>query len=269
MDPGELIRQRRLANRLTQAQLALRAGSTQAAISRLERSEISPTFDTVHRLLAVMGEELVVSARRGVGGHHRARLHKLRARPAAERLELAIGWNQLAGEVSRAGELAQSTPVTRREIPLDAHAILRVLADHNIDYVLIGGMAVQAHGHPRTTQGMDVMPNPSSLNLTRLRAALTALHARPVGATRLDDDALDLSTDDVLELDTDAGGVDVHLTPPGAAPYAQVRDRALELDLGTPVAVAGRDDLIAMKRASGRPIDRGDILALTERKEPA
>lgn len=107
MDPGELIRQRRLANRLTQAQLAVRAGSTQAAISRLERSEVSPTFDTVQRLLAVMGEELDVSARRGVGEHHRERLLALQSRPAAERLELAIGWNQLAGEVSRAGELAR------------------------------------------------------------------------------------------------------------------------------------------------------------------
>jgi hypothetical protein len=40
--------------------------------------------------------------------------------------------------------------------------------------------------------------------------------------------------------------------------------RALRLDVaGVTVLVAGLDDLIAMKRASGRPIDRGDIATLT------
>ena len=64
MDPGRLIRERRLANGLTQKQLAVRAGSTQAAISRLERGEISPTFETFERLLEVMGEEAELSVRR-------------------------------------------------------------------------------------------------------------------------------------------------------------------------------------------------------------
>jgi hypothetical protein len=76
---------------------------------------------------------------------------------------------------------------------------------------------------------------------------------------------LSFSPGGVTELDTDAGGVDVHMTPPGAAPYDRLRARALELDVsGVRLAVAGRDDLIAMKRTSGRPVDRGDIAALTE-----
>jgi DNA-binding XRE family transcriptional regulator len=64
VNAGQLIRERRLANGLTQAQLALRAGSTQAALSRLERGELSPTVETVERLLAVMGEEADILARR-------------------------------------------------------------------------------------------------------------------------------------------------------------------------------------------------------------
>jgi hypothetical protein len=69
----------------------------------------------------------------------------------------------------------------------------------------------------------------------------------------------------VQELDTDAGGIDIHLRPPGAAAYEDLRRRALVLEVaGVKLAVAGRDDLIAMKRASGQPIDRGDIVALTE-----
>lgn len=152
--------------------------------------------------------------------------------------------------------------MTRHEIPIDAAAILRVLAAHEVDYVVIGGLAVQAHGHPRTTQDLDLVPEPTPENRRRLRAALTELGARPVGAR--DPGPVSIPEIGVLELDTDAGGIDIHAAPPGAAPYAQLRERALVIELDVPVAVAGRDDLIAMKRASGRPIDRSDIIALTE-----
>jgi transcriptional regulator with XRE-family HTH domain len=105
--PGALIRERRIANGLTQEQLALRAGSTQAAISRLEREEISPTFETFERLLAVMGEEADLVVGRAEADHDRERLISLRARPATERLALAISWNHLAGRFARAGMRAR------------------------------------------------------------------------------------------------------------------------------------------------------------------
>ncbi len=54
-------------------------------------------------------------------------------------------------------------------------------------------------------------------------------------------------------------------TAPGAPPYEALRVGALEIRLGDlKLAVAGRDDLIGMKRASGRPVDLEDIAALTE-----
>lgn len=106
MDIGHLIRLRREANGLTQSQLALRAGSTQAAISRLERGELSPTIETVERLLAVMGEEAEITVRRGVLNCDRERLRALRNRPPAERMNQAMGWNRLAGQVSLAGAAA-------------------------------------------------------------------------------------------------------------------------------------------------------------------
>lgn len=153
--------------------------------------------------------------------------------------------------------------MTRREVPLDASALLRVLAEHRVQYVVIGGLAVQAHGHPRTTQDLDIVPEPTAENRRALSAALVAVGARPVGSQT--PEAPLVPEAGVLELDTDAGGLDVHLSPPGAAPYPQLRARALELQLDAGlVAVAGLDDLISMKRASGRPIDRSDILALTE-----
>lgn len=108
MNPGQTIRERRIANGLTQQQLAIRAGSTQAAISRLERGELSPTFHTFELLLTVMGEEAALTVRRPEAGYDRARLQSLRARPPAERLTQAIGWNLLAGRFAQQGRRAAS-----------------------------------------------------------------------------------------------------------------------------------------------------------------
>ena len=108
MDPGKIIRERRRANGLTQEQLALRSGSTQASISRLERGELSPTFETFERLLYVMGEEPSLTVRRPDPDYERSRLRALRARPVSARLELALSWNRLAGEVAVAGEKARA-----------------------------------------------------------------------------------------------------------------------------------------------------------------
>ena len=108
MDPGRVIREQRLARGLTQSQLALRAGSTQAAVSRLERGELSPTFETFERLLTVMGKEAELVVRHTSAEYDRARLAAIRARPPAERLELAMSWNRLAGEFAQAGARARS-----------------------------------------------------------------------------------------------------------------------------------------------------------------
>jgi transcriptional regulator with XRE-family HTH domain len=58
MTAGELIRARRQAHRLTQRQLAMRAGTSQAAIAQIESGRRSPTHDTLEKLLMAMGEEL-------------------------------------------------------------------------------------------------------------------------------------------------------------------------------------------------------------------
>lgn len=157
--------------------------------------------------------------------------------------------------------------MTRREIPLDGARILQALARHGVGFVVIGGLAVQAHGHTRTTQDIDLAPDLAPANLARLANALAELGARRAGGDHAfgEETLLALFTStDVVSLDTDFGGVDVHMRPPGASRYGELRARALVIDVaGVTVPIAGRDDLIAMKRAAGRPIDRGDVIALT------
>jgi transcriptional regulator with XRE-family HTH domain len=69
--PGELLRTARRRHGLTQAQLAARARTSQAAISRIERGLVSPSVATLAQLLDLMGEELVLGAEQIDYGHDR------------------------------------------------------------------------------------------------------------------------------------------------------------------------------------------------------
>jgi len=60
----------------------------------------------------------------------------------------------------------------------DPEAMLRILTDHGVQYVLIGGLAATLHGSPLRTGDVDICPSRSPENLTRLAAALRAMDAR-------------------------------------------------------------------------------------------
>jgi hypothetical protein len=151
--------------------------------------------------------------------------------------------------------------------PLDPESIFAALDAHRVEYVVVGGIAVQAHGHVRMTNDIDLIPAPTPENLQRLATALAQLQARVLnpGAEDLAIDANMLSRATLWQLSTVHGDLDVLHDAPGAAPYPQLRKRALVIVLGEHrIPIAARDDLIRMKRASGRPVDLADIAALTE-----
>ena len=107
MSPGVLIRSTRERHGLTQAQLALRAGTSQNAVSRAERDEISSSVDTIQRLLAAMGERLELSVRRIEGDFDSDHLADSMAQTMSERRERSLAWNRFAGRltgVARSGK---------------------------------------------------------------------------------------------------------------------------------------------------------------------
>lgn len=156
-----------------------------------------------------------------------------------------------------------------RPAPLDAFEIFRALARHGVDYVLIGGIAVQTHGHVRTTNDADLIPKPDPDNLARLAEALGDLDARVLNPGHEEEPirAEMLPRATIWQFETRAGGVDIMHEVPGGRSFAELRGSALEVELdGITVPVAGLDDLIRMKEARGRPVDLEDIAALTDRK---
>lgn len=150
---------------------------------------------------------------------------------------------------------------------LDASEIFRSLSVHGVDYVLIGGIAVQTHGHVRMTNDVDLIPSPEPANVAHLADALNALGARVLNPGHEGDtiDATMLPRATIWQFTTRAGGVDVMHEVPGGRTFTQLRAAALEVQLGEiTVPVAGLDDLIRMKEARGRKIDLEDIAALTD-----
>lgn len=101
--PGSLVRQQREKAGLSQRSLARRAGTTQAAVSRIERGLTAPTWETVRALLLALGCEPELRASRLSGRWDPIHLAELRERSPAERLELAISANRLAGRLRQAG----------------------------------------------------------------------------------------------------------------------------------------------------------------------
>lgn len=86
MTPGELLRETRRRHGLTQRQLAARARTSQAAISRIERDQVSPSVATLATLLDLMGEELVLAAEPIDYGHDRTLLRQNLERTVEERI---------------------------------------------------------------------------------------------------------------------------------------------------------------------------------------
>jgi hypothetical protein len=151
--------------------------------------------------------------------------------------------------------------------PLDAERILRALAEHEVEYVLIGGLAVQTHGHVRTTNDADLIPAPAPENLGRLADALRGLDARVLNPGQEDTEisAKMLPAATIWQFTTRDGGIDVMREAPGGRPYEELSERALRIRLGdVEVPVVDLDDLIQMKLARGRPVDLADVAALTD-----
>lgn len=157
--------------------------------------------------------------------------------------------------------------MTGPDVPLDAERILKTLAEHHVDYVLIGGLAVQTHGHVRTTNDADLIPAPEPANLERLAAALRALDAKVLnpGEEETPVDAKMLPRATIWQFATRDGGIDVMHDVPGGRPFSELRKRTLQVRLGEiDVPVVDLDDLIRMKLARGRAVDLEDVAALTD-----
>jgi hypothetical protein len=152
-----------------------------------------------------------------------------------------------------------------RRNALNPLALLEALRTHHVEFVIIGGFSVAAHGVIRATKDVDIVPEPSAANLTRLAAALRQLDAE-VDLGDMSQNELGVAPDEEglsaggnWVLQTKYGRLDVMQDVPGLRSWQQLRDGAVEL---RGVLYAGYTELINMKSAAGRDEDLSDIAKL-------
>jgi hypothetical protein len=150
----------------------------------------------------------------------------------------------------------------------DLAGLLRALVENDVEFVTIGGIAVAAHRVVRATEDVDIVPDPSEANVTRLATTLTALGARLVLNPERGIDAgvrTALARGRNLTVTTDAGDLDIVQRLPGVPGYDELLADSWEASLfNVRFRVCSRDHLIAMKRARGEAVDLADIERLTE-----
>lgn len=143
-------------------------------------------------------------------------------------------------------------------------ALAGALRDHEVDFIVVGGVAVGAHGYLRATRDLDVVPDPEPANLHRLAQALSTIGAslplaggRPFGLAQ---DLPRLERRANMTLETEHGAIDIIQRGPGVPSFETLRGDAIETDiLGVPVRIVALRHLRAMKEAAGRPQDRADL----------
>lgn len=144
--------------------------------------------------------------------------------------------------------------------------LISALVRAEVDFVVIGGVAVVIQASPRFTRDLDITYATDTANLERLGTLLIALEARLRGLDHdvpFTPDARALRHTQMLTLTTRDGDLDLLVDPPGSPGYPALRRHADIVDLdGDSVRIASLEDLIEMKRAAGRPQDQVDIESL-------
>lgn len=146
---------------------------------------------------------------------------------------------------------------------LDAEAIFAALAEHEVEYVLVGGLAGVMHGSTGLTEDADILPNMAYENLERLAACLRSLDARLRNAREPEGVPFDphpelLAQMSALTMTTRFGDLDLCIKPAALGDYASVMETAVLVALNDDltVPIASLDDIIRSKETAGRPKDQ-------------
>ena len=141
-------------------------------------------------------------------------------------------------------------------------AVLKKFYEYEVEYILVGGVAVILHDVPRVTEDIDIFVKRDSENLEKLKQALNAVFHDP-------------SIEDITFQDLEEYAVVRYGTPEEY--YIDIFDRIGEMfsydDLefetnenqGFPIRVATVETLIKLKKGTMRKIDQADVILLTEK----
>lgn len=149
----------------------------------------------------------------------------------------------------------------------DLGTILDRLHEQHVDFIVIGGVAANAHGSARVTYDLDLLYGRSDRNIRRLVQAMASLQPYLRGAPpglpfSFDERTIKAGLNFTLE--TTAGPVDFFGEVAGIGTYEHAATRTVDMELTNHLShVIDLDGLILAKRAAGRPKDL-EVLAELE-----
>ena len=154
---------------------------------------------------------------------------------------------------------------------IDFPALLGVLQEHEVRFLIVGGAAATAHGSARLTQDLDVVYDRSRENIERLVRALGPhepyLRGAPPGLPFLFD-AETLRRGLNFTLTSKLGDVDLLGEIVGGGGYAELAPHCVAMEIfGVRCLVLGLEKLIEVKRAAGRPKDLEALAELVAIRE--
>jgi len=267
--PGQLLREARKRHGVSQQQLAMRAGTTQSAISRIESGGVSPTVDTLWELLYLVGEDLELSSQVRESGVDLTLNHQNLRHAPAQRVAQGLAFADFVrrNRGKRPDDLETWGHVDGPP-RLEAHPLLQALVEHGVDFVLIGGTAGLARGSSYPTFDLDVAYARDEANLERLARALKELRVTLRGAPAdlpFVADVRSLANGSNFTFDTEFGMFDILGHVSGISSYEELRRGATVQEVeGFKIRVASVAHLIAMKRAANRPKDMNMLLELID-----
>lgn len=142
--------------------------------------------------------------------------------------------------------------------------LLRRLAEANVEFVVVGGLALNAWGVIRGTKDVDVVIATDPGNLKRVADLVVAVGGHVQQGEAMLDSAFSiaaaLATGEQVAIETHLGRLDVVQGLDGVPSFQELRSRAGEAEiLGSTVWVCSREDLKAMKKSAGRTRDLADL----------
>jgi len=273
-----IVRFVREASALSQRELAERAGTTQAVVSRIESGDASPSVEMVQRLAGAAGYEIrlecvprrvtdpVVEAYKP--GVDKTLLVEQLKKSSEQRVETMLSMQRLTGEFRRAGREARGQVAERPPAyGGEGKDALRALQEAGVDLIIIGGLAATLHGSARVTFDIDVLYSRTDENIARLVAALRPLSPYLRGAPpglpfQFDEPTVKAGLN--FTLTTSAGSFDLLGEVTGCGRYEDVAAHSRGQSVfGHDSLVIDLDWLIRAKRAAGRPKDL-EVLAELE-----
>lgn len=153
----------------------------------------------------------------------------------------------------------------------DFESLLARLRDHDVDFILVGGVAATVHGSTRLTQDLDIVYDRSGKNLERLIAALEPLDPYPRGAPPglpFEWSTHTLRAGLNFTLTTSLGDLDLFGEITGGGAYDDLVEETVPIEIfGLELRCLSLDGLIETKRAAGRPRDFEAIAELEAIRE--